>query len=141
LTLGACAQASTNAADPSPGVTGVHATYAGRLAQPVNYSVAGISLTPPTGDPRLDWPSAVSTCDTARSVCAANSPATLTLPNATTTNALVHDQLVYVLTFTGVPCRPVGPATTPPAPQTCTTINLIDADSGEVLFSAEGPQL
>jgi hypothetical protein len=74
--------------------------------------------------------------------------ATITLANATTTGTgtlgpdgtlvpLAQDRLVYVITYVGVPCFPVGPpqAHLPATPGVCTEVTLVDAQTGAELYS------
>jgi hypothetical protein len=85
----------------------------------------------------------------------ASTPSGPVLPRATyagplvarSLTPLVKDTLVYVLLWTDVPCQPAGPAPSPgstaaPRPDvTCTLVDLIDAGTGEVLYSVQGPDI
>jgi len=165
ITLAACASRDANpskASSPllSPQTSLPAAKYLGPIRQPIAYAKAGISLKPPGAvNPAASWADAYDNCRTGDAVCDTNSPPNIALALATAEQAgeaapdgsivpLMKDTLVYVLTWIGIPCVPKsGP---PPAPDisdstsasatySCTLLNFIDASSGKVLYSTEGP--
>jgi len=128
-------------------------TYAGPLEATVRYENSGISLTAPTAQAATSWTDAYANCLSGAAICDATSPPTISLANATVDKAgtagpngslvpLLSNTLVYVLSWTGVPCAPAGG---PPGSKSttqkfsCTLLNLVDAKSGKVLYTVESP--
>lgn len=99
--------------------------------------------------PNISADQAYATCGTGESVCGPGLPTSDMLalvtslasgtPNSdgTVTPAIVK-RFSYVMTWTGVKCAPVGPATpgtsAAPADTTCTYVAVVDALSGQNLF-------
>jgi len=110
---------------------------------------------PPTNTATgVSWQAAYAKCQTAEAACVPDRTATVALADATTARSgtqravgslqpFAQDRLAYVITFTGVPCMPIGPPGRPPpaAPYICTFVSLIDAQTGVVIFSLSGPDL
>jgi hypothetical protein len=136
------------------------ATYAGPLTTTVEYDHGGITLTAPSkATAAVSWADAYTTgCTTGAAICGLDQSPTIFLANATVTSAgraqsdgrltpLLANTLVYVLRWTNVPCSPAGPPPSPgstadPRPDgSCTVIDLIDAGTGRVLYSVEGPDI
>ena len=137
------------------------ATYAGPLTAPAAYDHGSVMLAVPSSTRRaaISWSDAYAVnCRSGEAVCDLSRGPTIVLASATVTGAgqaredgslepLVTDALVYVLTWTDVPCGPVGPAPSPgstaaPRPDAaCTLIDLIDAGTGRVLYSMQGPDI
>lgn len=137
------------------------ATYAGPLTTTVVYDHGGIALGPPSGtrSAAVSWSEAYTTnCMSGDAICDIDKGPTIVLAVATVTGAgqaqpdgsltpLVKDTLVYVLTWTDVSCRASGPVPSPggtadPRPDdSCTVVNLVDAGTGKVLYSVQGPDI
>ena len=137
------------------------ANYAGSLTTTVVYDHGGITLAPPsrTATATVSWSDAyVTNCMSGDAICDLDRGPTIVLADATVTSAgqaqpdgsvapLVKDTLVYVLTWTDVACRPAGPMPSPGStPRTgsddsCTVVNLVDAGTGKVLYSVQGPDI
>jgi hypothetical protein len=134
------------------------ATYDGPIKTAVRYDNSGISLTVPTAAvaalATTSWSDAYANCLSGAAICDTTSAPTITLANATVDKAgtaaadgslipLVTNALVYVVSWTGVPCAPTGgpPGSTATAqkPDSCTLLNLVDAKSGNVIYSVESP--
>src|SRR5262245_37958886 len=163
LALAGCAIAAGCAAPRSApsGPVLPQATYTGPLTAPAAYDNGSITLAVPSSTRRaaVSWSDAyVVNCRSGDAVCDLSQGPTIVLAEATVTGAgqaqpdgsltpLVKDALVYVLKWTDVPCSPVGPARSPgdsavPRPDgTCTLIDLIDAGTGKVLYSVQGPDI
>jgi len=134
------------------------ATYAGPISKPATMSAVGVTLDVPTSQPKISWEQAYDTCRSGDSVCDLKSPAVLSVALATSPDTgqasktdsssivpLMDHTLVYLITQTGVLCSPHLP---PPAPgatptaapvSSCTFVNFVDATSGKVLYSSQGP--
>ncbi len=135
------------------------ATYLGPITTKIEYENAGIVLDVPSSvDVGMSWSYAYARNCPGEAICHLDRSPTIVLAEATSPNPtemqadgsskpLMQDTLVYVIKWTGVPCVPVGPPMvdepggSPPAIYSCTTLNLIDAVSGTVLFSVEGTNL
>lgn len=133
------------------------AAYSGPITTAVRYENSGISLTVPTanesGLATTSWSDAYANCMTGAAVCDTTSAPTITLADATVDKAgtaaadgsiipLMTNALVYVVSWTGVPCAPIGgpPGSTPQKQlDSCTLLNLVDAKSGDVLYSVRSP--
>ena len=153
---GCAAPASTSS---GPGLP--RATYSGPLTAPVAYDHGNINLAvpSPTRMAAIFWSDAYAVnCGSGDAVCDLSRGPTIVLAEATVTGAgqanqdgsmtpLAKDTLVYVLTWTDVPCGPVGPAPSPGGTAasrpdvTCTLVDLVDAGTGKVLYSVEGPDI
>jgi hypothetical protein len=137
------------------------ATYAGALTTTVVYDHGGITLAPPNkaGTAMVSWSDAyITNCLSGDAICDLDQGPTIVLAEATVTSAgqaqpdgslapLVKDTLVYGLTWTDVPCSAAGPVPSPgssprAAPDdSCTVVNLVDAGTGKVLYSVQGPDI
>jgi hypothetical protein len=131
------------------------------LTAPAAYGDGTIMLAVPAPNRKaaVSWSDAYTVnCGSGEAVCDLSKGPTIVFAEATVTGAgqaqpdgslepLVNDALVYVLRWTNVACSPVGPAPSPgstaaPRPAAaCTLINLIDAGTGKVLYSLQGPDL
>jgi hypothetical protein len=149
---------SGQSGQPSTGPVILHAaTYSGPITTAVRYDNSGITLTVPAADAAAlattSWSDAYANCLSGAAICDTTSAPTITLANATVDKAgtaaadgslipLVTNALVYVVSWTGVPCAPTGgpPGATPAKElDSCTLLNLVDAKSGDVLYSVESP--
>jgi hypothetical protein len=129
------------------------ARYMGAITEPVLYT--GVVLEPPTTTQvGVSWTQAYANCLTGDAVCDARTGPTISLARATVSGVgealpdgsvdlLLNERLVYVLTWTGVPCLPVGPPGRHPSPTAvpCTLLNFVDASTGDVVHSMQGPSL
>jgi hypothetical protein len=129
------------------------ARYVGAIAEPILYT--GVVLEPPaTTQVGVSWTQAYANCLTGDAICDAGAGPTISLARATVSGVgealpdgsidlLLNERLVYVLTWTGVPCLPVGPAARRPVPTAlpCTVLNFVDANTGAVVHSIQGPSL
>lgn len=132
------------------------AKYLGAVTTTSRLENAGVTLEPPgAARPAVSMAAAYDTCLSGDSICPPGLSPSVTLALATSPQAgharpdgsirpLMSRTLVYVLTFSGVPCAPVGGPpngriTTPKA-YTCTVIDFVDATSGKVLYSVESPK-
>jgi len=134
------------------------ATFAGPIKAPVRYPNSGITLTVPAANAAAQatasWSDAYANCMSGAAICDATKPPTIALATATVDKAgtegvngsvvpLLNDTLVYVLSWIGVPCSPVGgpPGANSSAQKfSCTLLNLVDAKSGKVLYTVESPE-
>lgn len=132
------------------------ATYAGPITSPTYYPGAGIELSPPTKTAGvIAWADVYDKCSTGDALCYTGSGPKIWLANATIKDAgtarkdgtitpLLSNTLVYVMSWTGVPCTRLGgppSRSTPSAPRTgarCTILNLISSQTGSVVYSTEG---
>lgn len=134
------------------------ARYLGPITSPATYPNLGIDLAPPPAGslPSTSWEAAYRNCLTGKAECATGGGPDISLAQATTPaagarrrdgsiNPLVRGTLSYVLTWTGVPCVPTGggPAvsgrpSSSPKVYSCIVVDLIDADTGELLYAASG---
>jgi hypothetical protein len=129
--------------------------YVGNLARTVAYKEAGVTLAPPSGTDvaGVQADVAAQACVRGAFTCPAGHVAEVALARATVDKAgqiqpdgslkpLARDELVYALTWNDVPCPPpVGPQgfTPPPAPKAgCTSVGLIDANTGTPLYGFDG---
>jgi hypothetical protein len=123
----------------------------------VRYADEGILLEPPPADaaPVTTALQALAKCPTGLIVCESSATPSVQLALVTLTNtgtagpdgtlipAAVR-QLVWALTWTGVTCgAPAGPVGSPAPSVTqypnCTTLTLIDAQTGNELYAVSGP--
>lgn len=150
--LTGCAR-STSAVGASPLP---NATYSGPILAPATVA-ADVSLQVPAVRPKISWQQAYDACKSGEGTCDQQAAAVISLASATSPNTgeisstdssikpLMHGTLVYVITQVGVPCAPsgvpAGPGTKPTtAPvYTCTFVNFVDAATGKVLYSTNGP--
>jgi hypothetical protein len=134
------------------------ATFAGPLTQELRYPKAGFDLRPPGArTASTTWTQAYETCLTGDSICDPTVGPTITLALVTDLDSgqaqpdgsirpLLDDTLSYVLTYTGVPCRPTGGSdptsrkNVSPDPVTCTVLNFVSAADAKVLYSFQGPE-
>jgi hypothetical protein len=157
IALAGCAQVVPG----SPGTTTPRAAYLGPIPSDVTYDNAGVTLKVPPANsrPTASWADAYTTnCATGDAICDPTQSPTIYLATATTPSAgdtqpdgsikpLLQDTLVYVIQWTDVPCTPVGPAApegaaaSTPTTYSCTILNLVDAETGKVLYSVQGPNL
>lgn len=132
--------------------------FGGPITTTILYQEAGVTLEPPRQQHAAVSPSvADKSCSTGDSVCPMGHTALINLAVASTalsgtmqTNGtitpLVARTLVYVMTWTGVPCvASGGPMTRPgnaesrsPVTHICTVVSLVDAKSGAFLFGFDG---
>ena len=137
------------------------ASYAGPLTTTVVYDHGGITLAAPSRAraAAVSWADAYeANCRSGDAICDLGQSPTIYLAEATVTSAgqiqddgslapLMRDTLVYVLTWTNVPCTAAGPIPSPgstagaPPASACTLINLIDAGTGKVLYSVQGTDI
>ncbi len=109
-------QTTTTSELPTPG-------YAGAITAPISYGDTGISLAvpPSSSQPSVSWEAAFQNCSTHQAICSPSSPITISLASATEKQAgqqnadgslvpIMDNTLVYVISQSAVPCRPVGPA-------------------------------
>lgn len=157
--MGGCATSAGADAQAQP--SWPTANYDGPIRARAVYENAGIILDVPSSEQRASvaWSDAyVSNCTTGDAICDPSGPPTIVLAKATTTSAgeeqkdgsiapIMKDTLVYVVQWTGVPCMPVGPmrptneTAATAAKHSCTVMNFIDATTGLVLYSVQGPNL
>jgi hypothetical protein len=150
VSVAAAAGTETPTAEPS---TLPPAQFAGNITAPTTNHDTGFTLDPP-GDssPTVSWQSAYATCLTGNSICDPSLAPTISLakvtdPNSGTANAggsispILDHSLVYVITYTGVPCKPAGgiPGSDPSAPDSysCTVENFVSAADGSVIYSVQ----
>ena len=113
---------------------------------------AGLTLDPPGLERAVVSPSqAFSRCQQGDAVCPTGSaPATqLALASSDSTGTALPNgrlqpsmskRLVYVFTWDSQPClRAGGPPGATRSPQTCTFLNLVDAKTGEAVYSVVTP--
>jgi hypothetical protein len=151
--------AAPAAAVPEPALPA--ANYAGPLTATTTYDKGTIALSAPapTRTAAVSWSDAYTVnCRSGDAICDLNQSPTIVLAVATVNGAgqmqkdgsiapLAKDTLVYVIRWTNVPCQPVGPvapagAKAPsPSVWSCTLVNLVDAGSGKVLYTIEGPDM
>jgi hypothetical protein len=135
------------------------AIYAGAVTANVEYADGGIILkVPPTSaNARASWSDAyVASCMSGDAICDVGKKPMIFLAVATigiageaqkdgSLRPVVEDKLVFVMQYTNVPCTGSGPPRrkerTTPTMSFCTVLNFIDADSGRVLYSVQGPAL
>lgn len=147
-----CAR-STSAVGASPLL---NATYSGPIVAPAIVA-ADVILQVPAVQPQISWLQAYDACKSGEGTCDQQTAAVISLALATSPNAggissadssirpLVHGTLVYVITQVGVPCAatgmPAGPGTKPTTASvySCTFVNFVDAATGKVLYSTNGP--
>jgi hypothetical protein len=127
-------------------------TSASRLGAPEHLANADVDLNVPSAAqaPTLSFSQAYAQCGTAEVSCVRGLAPTIILALVTTPNAgadnadgstqpLLNRRLAYVLTWTNVPCVPVGAVVgATPTPQKCTVNDFIDAATGKFLYGAEG---
>jgi hypothetical protein len=128
------------------------ARYAGPITAPRS---ADVSLAVPTAaddHPKISWSQALSTCGDAQcdplpdvgtiELALATSPNTGTMRADGSIAPLMHDTLVYVMSWSGAICAESGPAPSggsgPVRTETCTLLNFVDATTGAVLYSESG---
>ena len=156
--LAACGNGQTDVAAPS--ATRAPVKYTGPITAPVRYAEPGITLAvpPSTPPPRISWSDAYNTCFSGHAQCDKTRTATVSLASVTIDRAgkiapdgsiipLLKNALVYVVSYTGVPCAPAGGPprlATPTAAVAqffCTILNFVDAKSGAVAYTVESPAL
>jgi hypothetical protein len=157
LPLAACATAATAGGEE---LSPPSAIYEGAIAQNVTYADSGLTLRvpPPSASARAPLAQAyVANCESGDAICVVGERPTIFLAVATLTTAgeeqkdgtirpVMEDTLVYVIQYTKVPCVGSGPprrTKSAPSPTTsvCTILNFVDAASGAVLHSIQGPGL
>jgi hypothetical protein len=127
------------------------AVYGGPVTTKIQYENAGIVLdVPNTTATGVSWLQAYDNCRTGDAVCDLTRSPTILLASATTLNSGdiqadgsirpgVENQLVYVIGWSGVACpAPAGPAHSESESVACQIVNLIDAQTGRVLYSVQG---
>jgi hypothetical protein len=137
------------------------ATYAGAIAERIEYLGGTITLDVPSPSARasVSWSSAyVTNCESGDAICVPDQKATVFLAVATISNAgaeqadgslrpLISGALVFVIEYTGEQCARSGPADpehtakVTPTPELCTVLNFVDARSGKVVYTLEGPDV
>jgi len=125
--LSAASQVSTSTTSPDETTTTTSElptpSYAGAITAPISYGDTGISLTRPSSSsqPSVSWEAAFQNCSSHEAICDPSSPITISLASATEKQAgqqnadgslvpIMDNTLVYVISQSAVPCRPVGPA-------------------------------
>ena len=148
------APADTPASTATPAASGA-SSYVGPIPRAVSYGDTGITLAVPPNDasPAVSWQSALRTCST----CVAGAPVSVSLALATELLAgqanadgsitpVMDKTLVYVLSQSGLTCRPAGPAGTPSSSSTggssaCVFLSFVEAQSGTDVYAVDGPGL
>ena len=156
VVLAGCAKPVSTGADHS----NPSAIYTGPITESIVYRNAGITLEVPSStEVGVGWSEAyLSNCKSGDAICALDQQPTIMLAEATVEGTgeaqpdgsikpLVKNTLAYVILYDDVPCAPSGPgradgaSTSAPTIVLCKILNLIDANSGKVLFSVQGPSL
>jgi len=126
--------------------------YGGPITSTIRYENANVVLdVPTTAATGVSWLQAYDNCRTGEAVCDLSRSPTIVLASATTLTSgeaqadgsirpAVENQLVYVIAWMGVSCpAPAGPARTYDSGQSCQIVNLVDARTGRVLYTFQGP--
>jgi hypothetical protein len=156
----ATASSSTTTASSSTTMP-ANFSYGGAESQTETFNNGSLVLAPPQSSdrPQESWQS-VYAAQCGNGACSNSQKTRMVLARATdlsvgqTTNGTfvpsANDRLAYAIIQTGVPCSDVGSgggsgtadvSTTTTTPTTCTDVRIIEANTGEVLFSQEGPQI
>ena len=169
MALASCASATKSSATAdvvavhASGATGVTLpppTFAGPIKTPVVYPVSGITLAVPRSTlTTITASDAYGTCGSGGAICDPTMSPTISLADATVAQAgtqdasgtltpLLSSRLVYVLYWQDSRCvRAGGPPPAPNAspspatPQSCYLVDLVDAQTGSVLYATRGPSL
>src|SRR5262245_27563789 len=145
-TLAGCGSSAGQAQTLPPAV------YGGPVTTRIGYDNGGIVLDVPyTTVTAVSWLQAYDNCRTGEAVCDLTRSPQILLASATTLTSgqiqadgsirpAVENQLVYVIGWTDVSCPVLaGPAPSPYDSGTCQIVNLIDAQTGRVLYAVQGP--
>lgn len=154
---GSTTQTTTPAQAPLGSSSSTTAAIQSRLTTTVRYANAGIILEPPPADaaPATTSQQALAKCTTGLIVCEPSPISSVQLALVTLTNTgtagpdgtlipAAIKQLVWAMTWMGVTCSaPAGPVGSPHPSVTeyprCTTLTLIDAQTGNELYAESGP--
>lgn len=162
LVLASCGNPSVkstvleHSASPTKIPTGVR--YVGPITAPTSYArgVVTLSVPPLSVTPTVSWETAYASCASGNAICEPGVSMTISLASASDTRAgiarsngsiipVMNHTLVYVFLQNGAPCAPVGPpssgAAGPARVLSCTILNFVDANTGAVLYSVQGPKL
>jgi hypothetical protein len=119
-----------------------------------------LDIPPSSAATGVSWSGAYATnCESSAAICPADQTATVFLAVATISNAgeeqkdgslrpLLSGALVFVIQYTGEPCVRNGPIPLPdqtalatPTTQLCAVLNFVDAHTGKMVYTLEGPDL
>jgi hypothetical protein len=128
------------------------AVYGGPVTTEISFDDGDIVLDVPyTTVTGVTWLQAYDNCRPGEAVCDLTRSPQILLASATTLTTgqieadgsirpAVKNQLVYVIGWTDVDCpAPAGPAPSSSESVSCQIVNLIDAQTGRVLYAVEGP--
>jgi hypothetical protein len=166
ILLASCGRAtsltSDGAAQSTSTTTGqavpANVSYVGPITSSATYDGGSISLSVPSSSdqPTASWQSTYANCASGDAICDPAYPMSISLARVTdlqsgtavpggSISATLDNTLAYVFSQHNVPCSPVGPpassVTTNAAGYECTILNFVDASSGSVLYSVQGPNL
>ncbi len=114
----------------------------------LGYTLAALSAT---DRPGVAWTSLKDLCTHGVAECASTGKASVLLARATSTNGAqiqsdgaviktVDNKLVYVMYWTGVPCVAVGAPGASSSPTVCVVEDVVDAETGNLLYSGQSSQ-
>lgn len=134
------------------------ANYLGPVKESSSFDGGAIMLEVPDvgATPKMEWADAYAKACLGNGICGAASGPTISLASVTTRAAgtartdnsidpLLDKALTYVFVWRNEPCSPTGgpPITDrtagPPRVYACTVVNLVDANTGQSNYVAEGP--
>lgn len=167
--VGAAATSTSSALGNQDSVAGLAPPNLTPLTTAIEYPNTGFDIEPPgTARAVVPWSKAYATCLTGDAICDPTATPTIVLASVSDDQSgkikadgsltpLLHNTLVWVITYTNRPCAPAGGAvqrttnasmiprasvmtemSTAPS-YLCTVINFISAGTGAVLYSFQGP--
>lgn len=129
------------------------ATFDGTLTAPNGLASVGIALTaPPAGaqaETGVSWQQALDTCRTSGALCFPDLTAHVYLADFTKADAQPIPRLAWIIDYPRATCVPFGhppalsstalPTSLPATSYSCRIVNIIDSQSGTLLWSVRQP--